>query len=91
MADSRKDLHVRCTCGCCELVVSRIDWEDETDYSVCVQDSYYDTPNSLINRIKRAFGILLGKPIPFNEVYIEGAERFGEIVDALEEMRVDER
>ena len=92
MDNNCKSHFVRCDCGCCWMVFERVEWEDgDVDFNVSVVDSRYDhKANGLLNRIKRAAGALLGKPVHFNDVYIQDPARFGELVDALQAMRVDE-
>jgi len=67
------------------FVVEKTKWEDgDISYNITVQDSRYDhNYNTVWGRIKRATKILFGKPVYYNDVYIEGEERFKKLVDDL--------
>lgn len=82
--NARKTIHVRCDCGCCEVVFDRFAFdEDDVMYTVSVQDSYYDNnPNSVLGRLRRAVGILFGKPVCFNDACLTQQE-FSDLVDLL--------
>lgn len=83
-----KYIRVRCDCACSTIEFVRTDWEDgETDYNISVLDSYYDhNVNGIWNRIRRAFGVLVSKPVYFNDVLLN-QEKFDELVDRLQELR----
>jgi len=67
------------------FVAEKTKWEDgDISYNITVQDSRYDhNYNTVWGRIKRATKILFGKPVYYNDVYIEGEERFKKLVDDL--------
>ena len=83
-----KYIHVRCECGCSMMEFARIDWEDgDVYYDISVLDSRYDhNVNGIWNRLRRAFGVLVGKPVYFNDVCLN-QERFNQLVDRLQELR----
>ena len=60
------------------LVVEKTVWEDgNVNYNISIQDSRYDhNYNTIFGRMKRAVTILLGKPIYYNDLYLEGEETF---------------
>lgn len=80
-----KRITVPCDCGCCDLVFEKSVWGDgSVSYDVSVEDSYYDScPNSLPWRLRRALGILFGKPVPFNDVCIDREDRFASMLAKL--------
>ena len=83
-----KYIRVRCNCACSVIEFVRTDWEDgDTDYNISVLDSRYDhNVNGIWNRLRRAFGVLVGKPVYFNDVFLN-QERFDQLVDRLQELR----
>jgi hypothetical protein len=60
------------------FVVYKTEWEDgEVDYDISVQDSRYDhNYNTLWGRIRSVAKILFGKPVYYNDVYINDPEKF---------------
>ncbi|NLX01120.1 MAG: phosphoenolpyruvate carboxylase [Syntrophomonadaceae bacterium] len=85
MKSENKMVILPCDCKCCMFVVEKTKWEDgDISYNITVQDSRYDhNYNTVWGRIKRATKILFGKPVYYNDVYIEGEERFKKLVDDL--------
>lgn len=83
-----KYIHVRCDCWCCMIEFMRTDWDDgDVCYNISVLDSRYDhNVNGIWNRLRRAFGVLVGKPVSFNDVLLN-QERFDQLVDSLQELR----
>lgn len=81
-------VRVPCECGCSTLEFMRVDWDDDTTYyNVCVLDSRYDhNVNGIWNRLRRALGVLVGKPVYFNDVCLK-QEMFDQLVDRLQELR----
>lgn len=79
---------VPCDCKCCMLVIEKTAWEDgDVDYNISIQDSRYDhNYNTLWGKIKRAVKILFGKPIYYNDVYMNGEEPFRKLVDNMERL-----
>ena len=77
-----------CDCKCCMFVIEKTAWEDgEINYNISIQDSSYDhNYNTLWGRIKRAIKALSGKPIYFNDLFIEGEETFHKLVLDMEEL-----
>lgn len=71
-----------CDCGCCMFVIEKTVWEDgDMNYNISVQDSSYGhSYNTLWGRLQRAVKALFGKPIYFNDVYLEGEDTFQQLV-----------
>ena len=67
------------------LAIEKTIWEDgEINYNITIQDSRYDHNfNTLWGRIKRAAKILFGKPIYYNDVYLEGEETFKKLIEDM--------
>ena len=78
---NEKCVRMRCDCGCCAVEFTRTDWDDgEVSYDISVLDSRYDhNVNGLFGRLRRAFGVLVGKPVYFNDAFM----REEEFVDLL--------
>lgn len=89
MNDKDMIVRVECDCKCAMVQFRRIEWDDgDVDYDISVLDSRYDhNVNGLFGRLRRAFGVLVGKPVYYNDVMMS-PERFGELVDRLQEMRM---
>ena len=89
MKDNTKTVSLMCDCGCCRLVFQKWFWPDgETYYNVAVEDSRYDhKANGVLNRIKNAAKVLFGKPIYYNDVSVDGNERFDDLLRQLQELR----
>jgi hypothetical protein len=70
------------------LVIEKSEWDDESvDYTISVQDSRYDHNNhTLLGRIKGALKILFGKPVLYNDIYINDSERFTDFVRKLQNL-----
>lgn len=85
MEKRSKMITLPCDCKCCMLVIEKVVQEDgSTDYSISIQDSRYDhNYNTLWGRIKRAAKILFGKPIYYNDVYLDGEEAFKKLVEDM--------
>lgn len=83
-----KRVIIPCDCRCCALMVEKNIWPDgDIDYDISVVDSRYDHDvNSVFGRIKRAAGVLVSKPVPFNDAYVPGDEEFSSIIDQLTEL-----
>ena len=84
-----------CDCKCCMFVIEKTVWEDSSiDYDISIQDSRYDhNYNTLWGRMKRAVKILFGKPIYYNDVYLNGEETFNQLIEdmnRLKELRFSE-
>lgn len=88
MKDNTKTVSLMCDCGCCRLVFQKWSWDDgEIYYNVAVEDSRYDhKANGVLNRIKNAFKVLVGKSIYYNDVSIDGEERFDDLLERLGEL-----
>ena len=89
MSLSNEDRYVRvpCDCGCAVLEFIRFDWDGEYQFETDVLDSRYDhNVNGLLGRLRRAFGVLVSKPVYFNGVTMT-KEEFSELVDRLIELR----
>lgn len=65
-----------CDCGCCTYIAEKTIFSNgDIFFEISIQDGRYDhNLNTFWGRIKRAFSILLGKPVCFNEVYLEGED-----------------
>ena len=63
-------------------------WEDgSVNYDLSVLDSRYDhNVNSIFGRLRRAAGVLFGKPVYFNDVYMS-EEKFDKLLKDLGELR----
>jgi len=63
-------------------------WEDgDISYNITVQDSRYDHKhNTVYGRLKRASKVLFGKPIYYNDVHMEGEERYNKLVSDMTEL-----
>ena len=83
-----KVITLSCDCKCCMFVIEKTNWEgNDVSYSISVQDSHYNhNYNTVWGRIKRACKILFGKPVYFNDVYIEDEEKFRELVKDMTEL-----
>lgn len=56
-----------------------------------MQDSRYDQNfNLLWGRLKRATKILFGKKIYYNDVHLEGTERFNQLVKEMTDLANDD-
>ena len=79
---------LKCDCNCSMFVVEKNVWEDgEVNYNITIQDSRYDhNHTTLWGRIKSAFKILFGKPVYYNDVYIDDPEKFKGFVKNLNEL-----
>ena len=77
-----------CDCRCCMLVIEKTVWEDgDVSYNISVQDSRYDhNYNTVWGRIKRAAKVLFGKPVSYNDLYLEGKERFHKLIEDMERL-----
>ena len=77
-----------CDCKCRMFVIEKTQWEDgDISYNITVQDSRYDHNfNTLWGRLKRAASVLLGKPIYYNDVHLEGTERFEQFVQEMQDL-----
>lgn len=70
------------------FVIEKTQWEDgDINYNITVQDSRYDHSfNTLWGRLKRAASVLFGKPIYYNDVHLEDAERFEQFVQEMQDL-----
>lgn len=96
MGQKTKMITLPCDCRCCMLVIEKSIYENgERAYSISIQDSRYDHDfNTLWGRIKRAASALFGKPIYYNDLYLDGEETFHQLVkdmEALEAFPSDEK
>lgn len=74
------------------FVAEKTKWEDgDIRYSLSIQDSRYDhNYNTVWGRIKRADAPLFGKPVYFNDVYIDDEGKFKKLVSDLSELITDD-
>ncbi len=89
MAESKRAVEyvlLECDCMCSEFIISKsIDSDDgEVTYNISVQDSRYDHNGcTILGRIKNAFKVLFGKPVYYNDLYIDDPEKFKTFVNKL--------
>jgi len=66
------------------------EWPNELPeiyYNICMQDSAFGvSPNTVFQRLKRAFKALFGKGVYYNDLYLNGEEQMIEFRDALNEL-----
>ena len=88
MKEKSKMIVLPCDCKCCMLVIEKTVWEDnDVSYNISIQDSRYDhNYNTVWGRIKRAVKIPFGKPIYYNDLYLEGEEKFHKLVGDMKEL-----
>ena len=87
MSSEHKYIVLMCDCHCSMFVVEKYKWSDGSiDYNISVKDSNYFSHNSLKNRIKNAFRALFGKPIWYNDLYIEGDDKLKIFISDLEDL-----
>ena len=91
---SKKCKHIilPCDCRCCMFVVEKTKWNDgDVNYDISIQDSRYDhNYNTAWGRIKRAFSVLFGKPVYYNDVYIGDENVFKQFVRDIDDLvRID--
>ena len=86
MEKERKMVILPCDCRCCMFVVEKTIWQDgEVDYDISIQDSRYDhNYNTCWGRVKRAIMVLFGKPVYFNDVYIESEEKYKQLLSDMQ-------
>ena len=79
----------RCECKCCTFVVEKTIWTDgDIAYDITIQDARYDHDyNTLWGRIKRAFKALFGKPVYYNDVYLEGEDAYASLLEELKDLQ----
>ena len=78
-----------CACKCCMFVIEKTAWEDGSiDYDISIQDARYDhNYNTLWGRVKRALKILFGRPIYYNDVYLNGEEAFDQLIEDMKRLK----
>lgn len=86
MAERRKRITLPCDCKCCMLVIEKTAWADgDIHYTISVMDARYDHGcNTLWGRIKGAVSLLFGKPVCYNEIYLEGEDAFRKLADGMD-------
>ena len=92
MDKTSKMITLPCDCRCCMFVVEKTTWTDgNISFNITVQDSRYDHNfNTPWGRIKRAAKTLFGKPVYFNDVHLEGEEKFRSFLKDMESLLQDE-
>lgn len=85
MTQKSRRITLPCDCKCCMLVIEKTIWEDgDINYNITIQDSRYDhNYNTLWGRMKRAAKTLFGKPIYYNDVYLDGEETFQQLAEDI--------
>ncbi len=80
--------YLPCDCKCCMFVIEKSFRENcDIDYNISVQDSRYDhNYNTVWGRLKRAVMLLFGKPIYYNDLYIEDEESFKKFVADINDL-----
>ena len=88
MKEKSKMITLPCDCKCSMFVVEKTMWEDgDINYNITIQDSRYDhNYNTIRGRIKRAAKILIGKPIYYSDVHLDGEERFHKLLKDMNEL-----
>ena len=88
MQRKSKIIILPCDCKCCMFVIEKTQWEDgDISHNITVQDSRYDhNINTVWGRLKRAAKVLFGKPIYYNDVHLEGVERFEQFVQEMQDL-----
>lgn len=88
MTQKSRRITLPCDCKCCMLVIEKTIWEGgDINYNISIQDSRYDhNYNTLWGRIKRAAKTLFGKPIYYNDVYLEGEETFQQLAEDINDL-----
>lgn len=88
MKEKNKMITLPCDCKCCMLVIEKAVWEDgDINYNITIQDSRYDhNYNTLWGRLKRAAKILFGKPIYYNDVFLNGEDTFKKLVEDMDNL-----
>jgi hypothetical protein len=91
MKKQEKTVTLRCDCHCSMLVCDKTVYDDGDIYfDISMQDSRYDHNfNSIWGRIKRAAKVLFGKPIYYNDVFIEEPQKFIGFVHELNKLIED--
>ena len=87
--DKESNMVIRsCDCRCCMFVIEKTNWQDgDINYNISIQDSRYDhNYNTLWGRIKRAGSALFGKPIYFNDMYIENEEKYKQLLIEMQNL-----
>ena len=85
MTQKSRRITLPCDCKCCMLVIEKTIWEDgDINYNITIQDSRYDhNYNTLWGRMKRAAKTLFGKPIYYNDVYLDCEETFQQLAEDI--------
>jgi len=70
------------------FVIDKTLWKDgDISYNISIQDSRYDhNYNTIWGRLSRAGKVLFGKPVYYNDVHLEGEERFSALVSDMAEL-----
>ena len=86
-----KSIYLKCDCNCSMFVIDKTIWSDgDISYNILVQDSRYNHNHTTkLGRIKSAFKILFGKPVYYNDVYIENPEKFAKFVNQINDLCTD--
>ena len=88
MDKREKIITLPCDCKCCMLTIEKTIWENgDICYDISIQDSRYDHGyNTVWGRIKRAASVLLGKPVYFNNVHLEGDKQYAKLVHDMTDL-----
>ena len=88
MEKKEKMITLPCDCRCCMFVIEKTIWEcRDISYNITIQDSRYNhNYNTVWGRLKRATKVLFGKPVYFNDVHMEGEERYKKLVSDMTEL-----
>lgn len=73
------------------FVIEKDVWDDgDVSYSISVQDSRYDHGyNTVWGRLRRAFKAMFGKPVYYNDLYLEGEQTFRKLLADMQELADD--
>ena len=69
------------------VIEKNFEQDGSTNYLISIQDSRYDhNYNTLWGRIKRIIKILLGKPIYYNDLHLEGEDSFHKLIKDMHDL-----
>lgn len=64
-------IFLRCDCQEEILVIDKYIDNDEVFYNISIKNSNYENINGIKNRIRNAFKVLFGKPVYYNDIFVE--------------------
>lgn len=89
---NNQSVYLQCDCKCATLVIDKQTFDDgDISYNISVMDSRYDHNfNTVWGRIKRATKVLFGKPIYYNDIYIDSPDKFNHFLKELSELKTSD-